>query len=65
LGIERIFNILETRAEKEMYIANPIDIVVGSIGQVPKQEILKIASWLWDQGLKTEIFYEDTQKMGE
>jgi histidyl-tRNA synthetase len=48
LGIERIFNILETRAEKEMYIANPIDIVVGSIGQVPKQEILKIASWLWD-----------------
>jgi histidyl-tRNA synthetase len=65
LGIERIFNILETRAEKEFYIANPIDIVVGSIGQVPKQEILKVASWLWDQGLKTEIFYEETQKMGE
>jgi hypothetical protein len=48
-----------------LIIANPIDAVVGSIGKVPKQEILKIASWLWDQGLKTEIFYEDTQKMGE
>lgn len=29
LGIERIFNILEARAEKENAIINPIDVMVG------------------------------------
>ncbi len=48
LGIERIFSILEERAEKDKIIANPVDVFIGSIGTVSKQEILKIASWLWD-----------------
>lgn len=59
LGIERIFNILEQRALKEEAIINPIDVVVGSMGTVNRAHILKIASWLWDKGYKTEIFYEN------
>lgn len=65
LGIERIFNILEARAEKEKAIINPIDAVVGQIGSVSRTHIFKIASWLWERGLKTEVFYEDNQKVGE
>ena len=57
LGIERIFNLLEERAAKE---ETPlVDAVVGQIGaSVPKEVILRIASWLWDQGLRTDIGYE-------
>jgi len=24
-----------------------------------------VSAWLWDQGFKTEIFYEEQQKIGE
>lgn len=39
---------------------------MGQIGtSVPKEVILKIASWLWDHGLKTDIGYEGPSKVGE
>ena len=44
---------------------NPLDAVVGSIGAVPRSHILRVASWLWDSGVKTEIFYEETLKVSE
>lgn len=66
LGIERIFNILEARAEKEHSIINPMDAVVGQIGtSVPRTVLMRIASWLWDNGFKTDIWYEGPQKVGE
>lgn len=64
LGIERIFNLLEEKSAKED--APLVDAVVGQIGSsVPKEVILKIASWLWDHGLRTDIGYEGTSKVGE
>ena len=63
LGIERIFNILESRASNEL--VNPIDVMIGTIGTVSRDHVLKVASWLWGVGCKTEIFYEEHQKVGE
>ena len=39
--------------------------MIGQIGTVNKAEILKIASWLWSKGLKTEFFYEDVRKVSD
>lgn len=44
---------------------NPIDVLVGQVGTVSRESILRIASWLWDRGVRTEIFYENQQKVGE
>ena len=58
IGIERIFNILEKRAEKEKEILNPTFAYVGSVGKVEQGQIFKVANWLWDAKIRTEIFYE-------
>ena len=39
--------------------------MIGSIGNVDKKEILKVASWLWDNNLKTDIFYTSKKQLGE
>jgi len=48
LGIERIFNILEKRASDQL--VNPIDVMIGTIGTVPRDHVLRVAGWLWGAG---------------
>jgi histidyl-tRNA synthetase len=48
LGIERIFNILEKRTSDQL--VNPIDVMIGTIGTVPRDHVLRVAAWLWGAG---------------
>lgn len=59
LGIERIFNILEMRAQKEKQVLNPTFAFVGSIGNISKSKIFEVVNWLWSAGIQAEVFYED------
>lgn len=63
LGIERIFNILEMKSKEDQQAA-VVDVAIAVAGKVAKSHVLKVASWLWDADIRTEIFYEN-MKMAE
>lgn len=47
------------RAKKNEVIQNPTFAFVGTIGKVERSQVFEVASWLWDEGVVTEVFYED------
>ncbi len=39
-----------------------MQVYIGAIGNVHRKHLLKIASWLWDCGIPTELLYEEENK---
>ncbi|CDW85294.1 histidine-trna ligase [Stylonychia lemnae] len=58
LGIERIFNILEDRHKKSKSIINNVDVIIGSMGEVESLQLMRLASFLWDNNIKADIIHE-------
>jgi histidyl-tRNA synthetase len=59
IGIERIFNILEMRAEREHAVPNKTFAFVGTIGKIDTKVLFEVSNWLWQERITSEIFYED------
>jgi histidyl-tRNA synthetase len=63
IGIERVFAILEEKAEKEKNIrATETEVLIGSIGKNMVCERLKVCNMLWEHGIKAETLYNDNPK---
>ncbi|KAH3767043.1 histidine--tRNA ligase, cytoplasmic [Pelomyxa schiedti] len=64
LGIERVFNILETRAGNKIMTTNA-DVLVLSIGAPYTLERMKICKMLWDAQIKAEMPYQQGKIRGQ
>ncbi|KAG0150354.1 hypothetical protein CROQUDRAFT_652538 [Cronartium quercuum f. sp. fusiforme G11] len=59
-GVERIFSILKTRAEKEIenWKGKEVDVYVMSVGDGLLIERMKVCKELWNAGLSAEFMYK-------
>ena len=63
IGIERIFRILEMKAEKSKEIrASETQVLVASIGKGLGVERMKILKALWNVGINAEAIYNENPK---
>ena len=58
VGIERLFSIIENKYKiKNNAKTNKSEVLIATIGSGMEHEKLKLASWLWKEGIRAEILY--------
>jgi len=62
IGVERVFTILEEKAQKEGEIVRTSDVLVCSAGGDLTLERMTLACELWNAGIKAEITYKKNPK---
>lgn len=64
IGVERVFTVLEKRAEAEGTLrCHPCDVLVASAGKELITERMRIAAQLWRNGIKAEFGYQANPKL--
>ena len=63
IGIERVFAILEEKANNKNVRATKTEIFVAQIGKSLTPERMKILGELWNAGIKAETLYSDNPKV--
>ncbi|KAK0151135.1 Histidine--tRNA ligase, cytoplasmic [Merluccius polli] len=63
IGIERIFSIMEQKAEAEKVRTTEIQVMVVSAQKNLLEERLKLVTELWNAGIKAEVMYKKNPKL--
>ena len=64
IGIERIFNILEKHYKNDDTLRSTFtDVLVCAVGKNLTKERFKIVNELWDNGINSEILYNENPRM--
>ncbi|XP_042348923.1 histidine--tRNA ligase isoform X1 [Plectropomus leopardus] len=63
IGIERIFSIMEQKAEAEKVRTTEVQIMVASAQKNLLEERLKLVTELWNAGIKAEVMYKKNPKL--
>ncbi|XP_023685218.1 histidine--tRNA ligase isoform X1 [Paramormyrops kingsleyae] len=63
IGIERIFSIMEQKAEAEKVRTTETQVLVASAQKNLLEERLKLTAELWEAGVKAEVMYKKNPKL--
>ncbi|KAL4631368.1 histidine-tRNA ligase, cytoplasmic isoform X1 [Arapaima gigas] len=63
IGIERVFSIMEQKAEAEKVRTTETQVLVASAQKDLLEERLKLTTELWDAGIKAEVMYKKNPKL--
>uniref|UniRef100_A0A8C9TIL3 histidine--tRNA ligase n=1 Tax=Scleropages formosus TaxID=113540 RepID=A0A8C9TIL3_SCLFO len=63
IGIERVFSIMEQKAEAEKIRTTETQVLVASAQKNLLEERLKLTAELWDAGIKAEVLYKKNPKL--